>query len=462
MYRVKVDGKEILVNRTRVSAYPINRVWQGMQRPLDQTEEAYFVSFDLDSGVAELEITVDDGFESFELRPLAIGLSAATNGNTISLMLKKPLQFTVEVDGHHHALHVFANPPAKKPEGDLLYFGKGEHDAGLIWLESNQTLYLEEGAVVYGVIFAKDAENIKVMGRGVLNSSPYRRGNDDGRGGQEVRDALAKRGLSQKDISYSGSLVLYHCKNVLIEGVTLIDSMFWTLIVRNRCRDITIDNIKIVGQWRYNSDGIDICNSQNILVKNSFIRSFDDCIVARGAYLDGEYGSLENVRVENCVLWCDWGIALEIWCGDKDTQVRNIVFEKNYIIRLSMCAIDIRTWFGSPDILVEDVLYKDIYIDPEGAYATPVFGSQMEEVCGAPSGYRPHLLTIIADKLGKNLGNQAFDPEKPEGRFHLLYRNITLDHIVYTGAPLPVRIEEQEGILEIQNVTVAQSDCITL
>ena len=76
-------------------------------------------------------------------------------------------------------------------------------------------------------------------------------------------------------------------------------------------------------------------------------------------------------------------------------------------------------------------LYKDIYIDPEGAYATPVFGSQMEEVCGAPSGYRPHLLTIIADKLGKNLGNQAFEPEQPEGRFHLLYRNITLDHIVY-------------------------------
>ncbi len=460
MYRVKVNGEEILVNPMRVSAYPINKVWQGAQRPVDQTEEAYFVSFDLEETPIQLTITVEREFKSFELRPLV--LSAVANGNTISLTLQKPLQFTVEVDGHHHALHVFVNPPAKKPEGKLLYFGKGKHEAGLIWLESNQTLYLEEGAIVYGAIFAKDAENIKIMGRGVLNSSPYRRGNDDGKGGHEVRDALAARGLSPKDISYSGSLVLYHCKNVLIEGITLVDSMFWTLIVRNRCQDITIDNIKIVGQWRYNSDGIDICNSQNVLVKNSFIRSFDDCIVARGAYLDGEYGSVENVRVENCVLWCDWGIALEIWCGDKDTQVRNIVFEKNYIIRLSMCAIDIRTWFGSSDILVEDVLYKDIYINSEECYATPVFGSQMEETRTAPSGYRPHLCTIVAEKLGKNLGNQACEPVKPEGRFHLLYRNITLDHIVYTGVPLPVRIEEQKGILEIHNVTVVRSDSIPL
>ena len=69
----------------------------------------------------------------------------------------------------------------------------------------------------------------------------------------------------------------------------------WSTIIRNNCENITVDNIKIIGQWRYNSDGINICASKNVTVKNSFIRSFDDCIITRGAYLEGEDGNVENV-----------------------------------------------------------------------------------------------------------------------------------------------------------------------
>ena len=46
-YKVFADGKEIGVKTARVSAMPFNMVWRGKQRDLLQSEEAYFVTFDM-------------------------------------------------------------------------------------------------------------------------------------------------------------------------------------------------------------------------------------------------------------------------------------------------------------------------------------------------------------------------------------------------------------------------------
>ena len=37
--------------RARVSKFPYNTPWPGCERPIDQTEDAYFVSFDTDEPV---------------------------------------------------------------------------------------------------------------------------------------------------------------------------------------------------------------------------------------------------------------------------------------------------------------------------------------------------------------------------------------------------------------------------
>ena len=140
-------------------------------------------------------------------------------------------------------------------------------------------------------------------------------------------------------VKYHGNLVLNHCKNCLVEGIILRDAPMWSIIIRNDSENITVDNIKIIGQWRYNSDGINICTSKNVTVKNCFVRSFDDCIITRGAYLEGESGNVENATVENCVLWCDWGKSIETWCGHKATEIKNILFKNNYLIHLNAVAL---------------------------------------------------------------------------------------------------------------------------
>lgn len=49
-------------------------------------------------------------------------------------------------------------PDVDKPAQDVpdvLYYGAGQHDAGRIVMKSNQTLYLDEGAFVYGYVVGK-------------------------------------------------------------------------------------------------------------------------------------------------------------------------------------------------------------------------------------------------------------------------------------------------------------------
>ena len=117
-YKVKLNGKELEINKVRVSAMPFNRVFNGTQRPVEQTEEAYFVTADITES-AVMEISVDESFDTYEIRPLEYNLSDKRDGNTVALNIDKPMQLTFEPDGFHNALHIFINPPSVKPNGDV-------------------------------------------------------------------------------------------------------------------------------------------------------------------------------------------------------------------------------------------------------------------------------------------------------------------------------------------------------
>ena len=80
-----------------------------------------------------------------------------------------------------------------------------------------------------------------------------------------------------------GNFRLYNCENIEVSDVIFTNSSTWVMSMFN-CKNVHIDNVKIVGQWRYNTDGIDIVNSENVFIENSFIRSFDDTITIKAIY----------------------------------------------------------------------------------------------------------------------------------------------------------------------------------
>lgn len=115
-----------------------------------------------------------------EIRPLSLHIRPTSSGNRICFTLHQSAHLTVEVNGYHHALHLFASPLEEcrvdPNDPKVRYFGPGIHRPGRIEMHSGETVYLAGGAVVHGAISAREAQGIRVLGRGILDLSGYERG----------------------------------------------------------------------------------------------------------------------------------------------------------------------------------------------------------------------------------------------------------------------------------------------
>ena len=321
-FEMFVNNKPAFVYQARVSKYPINQIWPGYQRPISQTEMASFAYFDF-RGEAAITIIAKKKIQTLEIRPIEYGIKPTIKGDKIEFTLSKPCQFIVEVNGYHQALHIFANPVENysidKKDPKIHYFGPGIHEAGIINLTSNETVFIDGGAIVYGVIHSENTRNIKIIGRGILDASKIERG------------------------KAPNMITLKRVVNAHIQGIILRDPHEWTVVPTN-CDSITIDNLKLIGLWRYNADGIDLVNSKNISIRNTFVRSFDDNIAIKGfkRTYNEHYNIIENIIVDNCVLWNDWGRAIELGAEIVTDTVKNISFNNCYIPHFTTVAMDIQ------------------------------------------------------------------------------------------------------------------------
>lgn len=339
-FKMFVDNKPLFVHQARVSKFPVNQIWPGYQRPVNQTEIASFASFDF-KGEAEIKINSNEKIKTLKIRPLEYGIKPVIKGNTIQFKVSKPSQIVVEVNGYHHALHIFANPIENyridKKDPRIHYFGPGIHEAGVINVKSNETVFIDGGAVVYGVIKSENARNVRIIGRGILDASKIERG------------------------KATNLITLKNVENAYINGIILRDPQEWAVVPTN-CNQVTFDNIKLIGFWRYNSDGIDVVSCKNITIKNSFIRSYDDNIVIRGtkgAYHQ-PYNIIENISINNCVLWNDWGRVMELGASTVIDTMKNISFSNCFIPHFTSVAMDIQNCDRG---YVKDIHFKNIAIE---------------------------------------------------------------------------------------------------
>ncbi|MBQ2273030.1 MAG: hypothetical protein II337_06190, partial [Clostridia bacterium] len=284
-YRVYVNGAEVPVYACRISAYPFNVWWRGHQRPYSQSEGASFVNLVSDEPLSvEVEPLTKQAYERVMLKPYAKGVVWEKRGNRISFSLTRHGGYVLELDDYHNPLYLFNNKPipCDDPASVTYYFGAGVHFAGKISLKSGESVYLDKDALVYGCIFAENAENLHIYGNGILDDSCEERISE------HCYEPYA-----------NGNLKFYDCRNLRIEGVGCVNSAVWCVNLFH-CFDVSIDGIKVFGQWRYNTDGIDIVNSQNITIRNSFVHSFDDTIAVKGI---DRYKTECNrhILVEDCV-----------------------------------------------------------------------------------------------------------------------------------------------------------------
>ncbi|EIQ01545.1 endopolygalacturonase [Opitutaceae bacterium TAV1] len=454
-FRVTINGMPAFVHQARVSAVPFNRVWPGHQRSLDQTEIASFVSFDADFGSFPVTVRIDvlDRFsdadlDHVEIRPAGYGIRPIIDrqNRTLTFTLAQPRHLTVEINGWHHALHLFANPLAAYTATDIrspdtLHFGPGIHHAGLILPRSGQTIHIAEGAIVYGAILVHRADNVRILGRGILDSGPYHRGEqarENEPGGELLTTGLAA-GLPRENINYLGNIAAIESRHLTIDGIILRDAPLWSMNIRNGCHDVTINNVKIIGQWRYNADGINLCTSSRVHVSNCFVRSFDDCIIARGVHMLGEHTPVNDVRVTDCVLWCDWGRALEVWTGYKSARISNVVFENIHIIRTNQVALDLLTWWGGSDTTVSDIRFENIFVETDPHPLPPVMQENdahryPHPVSLPPPRHCPKLFSATLNDPGESWKSRLFrDHAYDPARRNVVFKNILVKNVHFAA-----------------------------
>ncbi len=352
-YKVYVNGQEIPVYTCRISKYPFNTWWPGHQRPIEQTDLVSYVNLVADEAVKiEVEPLTKSAYKKVMVKPYSKGVEVKKVGGRVAFTLNTNGGYVFELDDYHNLLYIFNNKPVicENPDKVTYYFGKGVHFPGKITLKSNESIYVDKDALVYGCIFAEDAENLHIYGNGIFDDS-----------GEERFSEPCYEPFT------NGNIKFYDCKNIKIEGVGFTNSAIWCVNFFH-CFDVEMDGINVFGQWRYNTDGVDIVNSQRITMKNSFIHSFDDTITIKG--IDRyAFESNADMLFENCVLWCDWGRTCEIGLETNCLEYKNITFRDCDILRGGSAACDIQNGDCAE---VHHITFEDIRLELETFYTPPV------------------------------------------------------------------------------------------
>ncbi len=304
-------------------------------------EKAAFASFDF-NGTAEVTIVCPETIKSARLLPSSYGIVPVVSGNKVTFSLSAPRQLTLEINGDWvHSLHLFANVPEtdvpKSGDPNVIFFGPGMHEIDELRVASGKTVYIADGAIVRGKnsgrrgpVVALEGDNITLRGRGILDGSlcPI----------------------------HTQNLLYVHGTNIVVEGIVLRDSSSWTVPVR-RSQNVKFTNVKLFGH-RANSDGIDICNSRDVAVSDSFLRTLDDLVVVK---TDKGQGSAENITVKNCVLWNEIAHALSIGAELRE-PVSNVRFSDCDVIHDKGREWTLRV-FQCDSALISNITFENIRIE---------------------------------------------------------------------------------------------------
>lgn len=262
-------------------------------------ENASIGSFDF-GGEVEVSVTYNKGIvNSARIRPFSFGIDHQITGNTIVFKLDRPRNLSIEVNEDiFHNLHLFANPideytpDTKNP--NLIYFAPGIHEItnGEYRIPSGKTVYLAGGAVLKGRLLVDSAENVKILGRGMICHT-------------------VKHGIK-----------ISNSRNVLVEGV------FATQCSTGGSENIIIRNVKSISYYGW-GDGMNVFASNNVLHDGVFCRNSDDCTTVYGTRL-GYEGGCKNITMQNAVLWAD--VAHPIFIGiHGNAENPEILEDLNYV-----------------------------------------------------------------------------------------------------------------------------------
>lgn len=350
-YNVWINSVEAIVYVARVQ----DGRWAKERTGLDFGGNYSFVSFDMKNPVEVKIQSKNKQLNNTIIRPGNANVKRLVKTkNEITFTIDNPTKLSIEPDGKNGPLLLFANPVddfvPDRNDTNLIYFGPGIHmpdtlegQTGkprppVISVGDNKTLYLAEGAILKAGVRV-EGDNVKICGRGIIC------------GNEQVWG------------EYSRNLILVdRSNNVVVKDIILRGGATWTMPLRNS-HNIVIDNIKIVGGRAQNDDGINPVNSSDVLITNCFIRTDDDCIALKGMRQPPDNENVEQITVENSILWCDRARIFLLGHESRAEYMRDLTFRNIDILHFSMTAFLLEP---GEEMRLENVLFEDFRINGEG------------------------------------------------------------------------------------------------
>ncbi|HJX89250.1 MAG TPA: glycoside hydrolase family 28 protein [Pyrinomonadaceae bacterium] len=364
---------------------------------------------------------------------------------------------------------------------------------GAINLKSNVNLYLSPGATIkfskspgdylpvvftrwegtelmnYSpFIYAFEQTNIAITGEGTLDGQSgndswwpwngranygWKEGQPNQRADRAALQNMAEQGVPVNQRLFGAGHYLrpqfiqpYRCKNVLIEGVRIINSPMWE-IHPVLCTNVTVSGVKISSRGP-NNDGCDPESCTDILIENCDFDTGDDCIAIKsGRNADGRRlnAPTQNIIIRGCRMRDGHGgitVGSEISGG-----VRNLFAEK--------CRLD------SPNLdhalrvknnatrggLLENFYFRDIEVG-QVAHAVITIDFNYEE--GAKGNFTPVLRNYSVERLVSEKSKHVADIQ---GLANAPIYDLRLDNCTFNNAAEPSIVKNVKG-LNLVNVKV--------
>lgn len=396
------------------------------------------------------------------------------------------LDFGADNSGKTLSTNAIQTAVDKCVKGGCVYVPQGIYTSGALFLKSDMTLFIEDGAVIKGSDNTGDFPiytyrwegqekecyssliNAGIGGDGVHNFKIEGGGTIDANG-----VTLFNKEMSEKKGARGRAVCILNSSDIVIKGITVRQSPAWCLHLIN-CENIEIDDVKIHTKYdedgnRYegifNGDGIDIDSCKNVRITNSFIASQDDCIAIKsGKDAEGRAAanSSENIHIENCRFESGFGVAIgsEMSGGVRNVTVRDCKFNNTFSIG------SVKTCRGRggviEDILFENVTLKNtdtefsdckwfrggIYVD--SYYSNEVISTEKQPVTEeTPLIKNVTFKNVKVDTIG---GNAIYISGLPE----MHCQNITLENVEAVGKDgMKVYFTDN---LKMNNVTVTTKE----
>ncbi|MFA5046248.1 MAG: glycosyl hydrolase family 28 protein [Paludibacter sp.] len=307
-----------------------------------KVQKSSMVTFDFEGTVEVAVISNCQKIKSVLIRPLSYNIPYKIKGDTITFLLSRPADISVEINGDiFHNLQIFTNDPVtNKPnpkDPNVVYLGPGLHKIDTLFMQSGKSLYLAGGAVLEGKIVCNKVNNVRIFGRGILYHG-------------------------QRGIEITNS------SNITVENLIFINPTHYT-IFGGQSTNLNIKKIRSFSAKGW-ADGIDLMSCSDVMIDSVFLRTSDDCIALYGHRWD-YYGDSRNIIVQNSTLWAD--VAHPILIGThgnpepgKAGMLENMTFRNIDILNQDEQQIDYQGCMAinvSDENLARNIRFEDIRVE---------------------------------------------------------------------------------------------------